>query len=252
MSGHNKWSTIKHKKGAADAKRGKIFTKIIRELTMAARSGGGDAGANPTLRGVITKARAANMPQDNIERAIKKGTGELEGVNYEEITYEGYGAQGTAVLVECLTDNKNRTAADIRSIFNKRGGSMGSAGSVAWMFEKKGLIQLPTEQMEEDKAMEIALNAGAEDFEVDGELYIIKTAPNDFEAVNTALTEGNLTPVSAEVTKIAKDSVDVSEDNAKSVLGLIEALEDNDDVQNAYSNFNVSDDILKKLAEEAG
>ena len=250
MSGHSKWSSIKHKKGALDAKRGKIFTKIIRELTVAARSGGGDPNTNPSLRTVVAKARTNNMPQENIERAIKKGTGELEGVNYEEITYEGYGAQGTAILVECLTDNKNRTAADIRSIFNKGNGSMAGAGSVAWIFEKKGLIQIGADQMEEDKMMEIALNSGAEDFENDDGTYAIKTSMQDFESVKTALVEAGLKPDSAELTMVPKITVEVEEGNAKSVLRLIETLEDHDDVQHAYSNFNISDSILKKIAEE--
>lgn len=250
MSGHSKWASIKHKKGALDAKRGKIFTKIIREITVAARQGGGDPNTNPALRTVIAKARNNNMPQDNIERAIKRGTGELEGVSYEEITYEGYGAQGTAILVVCLTDNKNRTAAEIRNIFGKNNGSMAGQGSVAWMFEKKGLIQVPAAQMEEDKAMEVALNAGAEDFENDEGTYVIKTDPQEFDKVKQAITDGGLKPDSAELTMTAKNTVEVEAGNAKSVLKLMEALEDHDDVQNAYSNFNIPEDILKKLAEE--
>lgn len=249
MSGHSKWSTIKHKKGAADAKRGKVFTKIIREITMAAKAGGGNTDTNPSLRMVVLKAKSANMPSDNIEKAIKKGTGELEGVNYEEITYEGYGAQGTAVYVECLTDNKNRTAADIRSIFTKNNGTMAGQGSVAWMFEKKGLIQIPGTQMEEDKVMELALNAGAEDFVSAEGAYEIKTSPHDFEKVKEALVKAGLKPDSAEVTMIPKNTVDVDEAHAKSVLNLMEALEDNDDVQHAYANFNIAENILKKFAE---
>lgn len=249
MSGHSKWSTIKHKKGAADAKRGKLFTKIIREITMAAKAGGGNTDTNPSLRMVVLKAKAANMPSDNIEKAIKKGTGELEGVNYEEITYEGYGAQGTAVYVECLTDNKNRTAADIRSIFTKNNGTMAGQGSVAWMFEKKGLIQIPGAQMEEDKVMELALNAGAEDFVSSEGAYEVKTSPHDFEKVKEALVKAGLKPDSAEVTMIPKNTVEVDEAHAKSVLNLMEALEDNDDVQHAYANFNIAESILKKFAE---
>jgi YebC/PmpR family DNA-binding regulatory protein len=250
MSGHSKWASIKHKKGALDAKRGKIFTKIIRELTVSARQGGGDPNTNPSLRTIIAKAKASNMPQDNIERAIKRGTGELEGVTYEEITYEGYGAQGAAILVTCLTDNKNRTAADIRNIFNKCNGSMAGAGSVAWMFEKKGLIQIPSSQMEEDKVMEIALNAGAEDFENDEGSFVIKTDPQNFESIKQAILDANLKPDSAEITMVPKNTVEVEEGNAKSILKLVETLEDHDDVQNAYSNFNISEAILKKLAEE--
>jgi len=249
MSGHSKWASIKHKKGALDAKRGKIFTKIIREITVAAKAGGGDPTMNPSLRTVIATAKAANMPSDNIEKAIKKGTGELEGVNYEEITYEGYGAQGTAVFVQCLTDNKNRTAADIRSIFSKHNGTMAGQGSVAWMFEKKGLIQIPSVQMEEDKLMELALNAGAEDFVNNEGSYEIKTAPHDFDKVKDSLVKAGLKPDSAEITMIPKNTVEVDESHAKSVLNLMEALEDNDDVQHAYANFNIAEAILKKFAE---
>ena len=190
------------------------------------------------------------MPQDNIERAIKKGTGELEGVNYEDITYEGYGAQGAAILVECLTDNKNRTASEVRNTFSKNNGSMGSEGSVAWMFEKKGLILISSDQMEEDKMMEVALNAGAEDFENDEGVYSVKTVPHDFEVVKAAIEEAGLKLESAELSMVPKNTVEVEEGNAKSILKLIETLEDNDDVQNVYSNFNIPDEVLKKLAGE--
>jgi YebC/PmpR family DNA-binding regulatory protein len=248
MSGHSKWASIKHKKGALDAKRGKIFTKIIRELQVAARAGGGNPDTNPSLRTVILKAKANNMPQDNVERAIKRGTGELEGVSYEEITYEGYGAQGVAVLVECLTDNKNRTAAEIRSIFTKNNGNLAAPNAVAWMFEKKGVIRIPGSQMEEEKVMDLALNAGAEDLSNDENVYEITTAPSDFEAVKDALAKAGLKPESAEVTMVPKNVVDVGEANAKSILNLMEALEDHDDVKNAYSNFNIPEEILKKFA----
>jgi len=244
MSGHSKWSSIKHKKGALDAKRGKLFSKIIRELAVVAKAGGGDPNTNPSLRTVIAKAKASNMPADNVDRAIKRGTGEMEGVNYEEIVYEGYGAQGTAILVECLTDNKNRTAADIRAIFNKNNGNMAGAGSVAWIFEKKGILQIPVSQGGEEKVMEVALNAGAEDFKNDGEIYEIKCDPKDFEAVKQAVTDAGLKAESAQLTMVPKNTVEVAEENAKGVLRLIETLEDHDDVKCAYSNFNIPDIIF--------
>ncbi|MDD5217328.1 MAG: YebC/PmpR family DNA-binding transcriptional regulator [Candidatus Omnitrophica bacterium] len=248
MSGHSKWASIKHKKAAADAKRGQIFTKIIRELTVAARQGGGDQETNPHLRTVIQAAKAANMPADNIDRAIKKGTGELEGVTYEEVTYEGYGPQGVAVLVHCLTDNKNRTAAEIRSIFNKGGGSMAGAGSVAWIFEKKGLIVVPRSSVSEDQLMEVALSAGAEDMQQDGDNFEITTEPQSFWQVREALEKVGVRMESAEMTMIPKNQVPGSIDTARTVLKLIESLEEHDDVQNVYANCDIPDEVMKEIS----
>ena len=250
MSGHSKWATIKHKKGALDAKRGAIFTKLIKELTVAAKNGGGNPDANPRLRTVLQKAKEANMPADNIDRAIKKGTGELPGVVYEEITYEGYGPHGVAILIDLLTDNKNRTASEIRNILEKKGGNMSGAGSVAWQFHKKGLIVVKKEAVGEDKLMSIALDAGASDFNLVGDVYEITTETNDFEKVKKAVLDAGLKTESAEVTKIPSALVKVAGVNeAKSVLGLIEALEEHDDVQNVYANFDISDEILQELSK---
>ena len=243
MSGHSKWATIKHKKGALDAKRGALFTKIIKELTTAARSGGGNPDANPRLRTVLQKAKEANMPADNIDRAIKKGTGELPGVMYEEMTYEGYGPGGVAILIDALTDNKNRTTAEIRSIMEKRGGNMSGSGSVSWQFHKKGLIVVNKSTGSEDKLMEIALNAGASDFAA-GDSYEITTEPQDFEAVKKALTDAGIATESAELTKLPQSLAKVSADQAKSTMALLEALEDNEDVQNVYSNVDIPDDMV--------
>ncbi len=247
MSGHSKWATIKHKKGALDAKRGALFTKIIKELTVAARSGGGNPDANPRLRTVLQKAKEANMPSDNIDRAIKKGTGELPGVIYEEVAYEGYGPGGIALLVEALTDNKNRTTAEIRSILEKRGGNMSGAGSVAWQFSKKGFIVVRKDAVDEDKLMTIALDAGASDFAALKENYEITTEPHDFEAVKKAVTDAGIPTESAEVTKIASASVNLNTADAKAALTLMEALEENEDVQNVYSNSDISEEVLREL-----
>lgn len=248
MSGHSKWSTIKHKKAAADAKRGKIFTKLIKEITVAAKSGGGDLDTNPRLRTAIQTAKGANMPAENIERAIKKGTGELEGISYEEITYEGYGPEGVAILVHCLTDNKNRTAAEVRSTFNKGGGSMAGAGSVAWIFEKKGAIVVAKANASEDQLMEIAVGAGAEDLTPDGDNFEITTSLQDFEAVKDALEQAGIKTESAELTMIPKNTAPVSAEGARSVMNLIETLEDNDDVQNVYANCDIPEEVLKELS----
>lgn len=248
MSGHSKWSTIKHKKAAADAKRGKIFTKLIKEITVAAKSGGGDMDTNPRLRTAVQTAKGANMPADNIERAIKKGTGELEGINYDEITYEGYGPEGVAILVECLTDNKNRTAAEVRSTFNKGGGSMAGAGSVAWIFEKKGVIIVAKENTTEDQLMEIAVGAGAEDLNADGEKFEVTTSMPDFETVKKAVEDAGIQTESAELTMIPKNNSPVSADGARTVLKLIETLEDNDDVQNVYANCDIPEEVMKEIA----
>ena len=247
MSGHSKWASIKHKKALVDAKRGKAFTKVIREITVAARTGGGDPDTNPRLRLAISTAKGVNMPADNIERAIKKGTGTLEGATYEEVIYEGYGPEGAAIYVQCLTDNKNRTASEIRNIFTKKGGNMAGAGSVAWLFEKKGLIVVDQKQANEDQLMELALNAGAEDLSKAGEKFEILTSPNEFEAVRKALETAKIQPETATLQMIPKTMVAVSAANARTVLGLIESFEDHDDVQNVYTNADIPDEVMKEV-----
>jgi YebC/PmpR family DNA-binding regulatory protein len=251
MSGHSKWHSIKHKKSATDAKRGKLFTKVIKEITIAARHGGGNPDANPALRLAISKAKQANMPADNIDRAIKKGTGELEGVNYEEVVYEGYGPAGVAIYVEVLTDNKNRTTAEIRNLFSKHGGNMAGANSVAWMFEKKGYLAISKETIAEDALMSIALESGAEDLSSEGDTFEIKTLPQDFEKVKKALDDKSVKIESAEVTMIPKSTIKILEDKAKQVLALADALEDHDDVQNVYSNFDIPEEVLKTIETES-
>jgi YebC/PmpR family DNA-binding regulatory protein len=236
MSGHSKWSTIKRKKAAIDTKRGKIFTKLIKEITIAARQGGGDVNANPRLRLAVDNAKSANMPMDNIDRAIKKALGELEGVNYLELNYEGYGPSGVAVYVECVTDNKNRTVADVRHLFSKYGGSLGENGSVSWMFERKGIISLPEQGKTEDDLMEIALEAGADDLQLEDEYFEITTSVESFETVRKALIENGLEVENASLQWIAKNTVDVQGEEAEKVIKLIDALEDCDDVQNVYTN----------------
>jgi len=251
MSGHSKWHTIKHKKAAADSKRGKIFTKLIREITVAAKAGGGKIETNPRLRLVVDKAKAANMPQDNIERAIKKGTGELPGVLYEEISYEGYGPNGVAVIVEALTDNKNRTTSEVRSIFTKKGGNMAGAGSVSWMFEKKGYIQIEKGAMDEEALMGLVIETGAEDFTLEGQLYEIKTSSQDFEKVKKAIEDKHIKIEEANIGLIPKSTVKITNESmAKQVISLTEALEDNEDVQEVYANFDIPDDILEKVSSE--
>jgi YebC/PmpR family DNA-binding regulatory protein len=247
MSGHSKWSTIKHKKAATDAKRGKVFTKLIKEITVSARDGGGDQTANPRLRTAIANAKSVNMPNDNIERAIKKGTGELPGVTYDEISYEGYGMGGVAVMVDVLTDNKNRTVAEIRSIFSKSGGSVGENGCVSWMFDKVGLVTLLADAIGEDDLMEIVLDAGAEDLTMSDDIYEVKTPIDKLEPVRDAITEKNLKIETAEITMIPQTTVKLDEADAKKMLRLMDALDDQDDVQNVYANFDISDDILEKL-----
>ncbi|MBW1988570.1 MAG: YebC/PmpR family DNA-binding transcriptional regulator [Deltaproteobacteria bacterium] len=244
MSGHNKWSTIKHKKGAADARRGKVFTKLIKEITVAARMGGGDPNANPRLRSAIAAAKAENMPKDNIERAIKKGTGELEGVAYEELTYEGYGPGGAAILVDVLTDNKNRAAAEVRHIFSKGGGNLGEAGCVAWMFDKKGYMAVPKDGTDEDALMEAALEAGAEDVREDDGVYEVITAPEDFEAVREALDAAGIACQDAKVTMLPQNTVRVEGKEAAQIVRLLQALDDADDVQDVYTNADVDDEAL--------
>lgn len=245
MSGHSKWASIKHKKAATDAKRGKLFTKLIKEITVAARHGSGDIDKNPSLRTAIDRAKQANMPADNIDRAIKKGTGELEGVAYEELTIEGYGPGGVAIIVECLTDNRNRTTADIRNIFSKKNGSIAGAGSVSWIFEKKGYIEIDKSSTSEDKVMSIVLEAGAQDMETGEDIYSITTDPKDFEAVRKALEDNNIKLKGAEITMVPKSTIQLTGDDAKQILSLVEALEDHDDSQNVYANFDIPNDMLE-------
>jgi YebC/PmpR family DNA-binding regulatory protein len=249
MSGHSKWSTIKHKKGAADAKRGKIFTKLIKEIMVSARFGGGDPSANPRLRAAIAAAKAENMPKDNIERAIKKGAGELEGVTYEEINYEGYGPGGVAVLAEIMTDNRNRAASDVRHIFTRHGGSLGEAGCVAWMFSKKGSIVFNKGKVSEEELMEVALDAGAEDVDEQEDQFEVTTSLEDFFAVKSAFDGKGMTYEIAEITMVPQSTVPIEDEKvAVQVLKLMDALEDCDDVQNAYANFDIPDKILDALA----
>jgi YebC/PmpR family DNA-binding regulatory protein len=248
MSGHSKWASIKHKKAIVDAKRGQVFTKYIREITVAAKTGGGDLNTNPRLRTAVQSAKDSNMPADNIDRAIKKGTGELEGVTYEEVTYEGFGPEGSAVLVACLTDNKNRTASEIRSVFNKNGGNMGGAGTVAWMFEKKGFIIIQKSATTEDQLMEIALGAGAEDMTSTDQVFEVTTVPHDLWIVREAIEKAKIKIDSATLTMIPKNLVSVSAETARKVLGLIEALEGHDDVQNVYSNADIPEEVMKEIA----
>ena len=248
MSGHSKWHSIRHKKGATDAKRGKIFSRLNKELMVAARMGGGDPSANPRLRQAIAAAKSENMPKDNIERAIKKGTGELEGVNYEEYIYEGYAPGGVALLIEVMTDNKNRAAADIRYVFNKRGGSLGEAGCVAWMFEKKGLIIFDQNQVAEDEVLEVALEAGADDVITTEDQYEVHTELSAFESVKQAFDDQELRYTMAEITMMPQNTVNIDDESvAVQVLKLMEAIEDADDVQKVYANFDIPDKILQRI-----
>ena len=250
MSGHSKWHSIKHKKAATDAKRGKLFTKAIKEITVAARRGGGKPDVNPQLRLAIQKAKQANMPADNIDRAIKKGTGELEGVTYEEIVYEGYGPGGVAIYIEALTDNKNRTTSEVRNIFSKNGGNMAGSGSVSWMFEKKGYFAISKDTIDEDKLMALALECGAEDFTTEGDTYEIKTLPQDFEKVKKALEDKSVKVDSAELTMIPKSTIRILDAKVKQILSLVDALEEHDDVQNVYANFDIPEEMLKSVEDE--
>lgn len=245
MSGHSKWHTIKHKKGALDAKRGKIFTKLIKEITVAARTGGGDPDTNARLRKAVTDAKAQNMPNDTIERAIKRGTGEIEGVSYEEITYEGYGPNGVAILLETLTDNRNRTVAEIRHLFSKNGGNLGEAGSVAWMFDKKGYIVVDKAAKSEEELFEIAIEAGADDVQDDGDVFEILTAPENFEAVHDAIKKAGIEPQAAEISMIPQNYIHLTGSDAKTMLKLYEALDDNDDVQKVYANFDIDESEME-------
>jgi YebC/PmpR family DNA-binding regulatory protein len=244
MSGHSKWATIKHKKGAADAKRGKIFTKLIKEISIAARLGGGDMNSNPRLRNAILKARSSNMPKDNIDRAIKKGTGELEGVEYQEFTYEAYGPGGVAILIDILTDNKNRTAADIRYILNRGGGNLGESGCVSYLFRRKGIFNFDSEKYTEDQILEVALEAGAEDVTSDGGNIEVVTDPDDFGIVLTALEKAGFENSSAEISKVADAYVTLDNDKTSKALRLIETLDDHDDVQSVATNLDIPEDFV--------
>src|SRR5262245_18615403 len=248
MSGHSTWHSIKHKKGALDAKRGKLFTKVIREMTIAARLGGGDPDSNPRLRTAVDKAKASNMPADNIKRAIQKGTGELEGSTYEEMVLEAYGPGGVAILVEGSTDNRNRTVCEIRHIFTKNGGNLGGAGSVSYLFKPKGVITIGSAKTTEDKLMEIALEAGADDIKAEGEAFEVWTSQGAFEGVVKAVKAAGIDPDSAEVGKYADTHVALEGGKAQQMLKLIEALEDHDDVQNVWANFDISDKEMEAAA----
>ncbi|MCZ6548017.1 MAG: YebC/PmpR family DNA-binding transcriptional regulator [Deltaproteobacteria bacterium] len=248
MSGHSKWSSIKHKKAAKDAKKGQLYTKLIKEITIAARIGGGDINANPRMRTAVLTAKAASMPAENIERAIKKGTGELEGVSYEEIVYEGYGPGGTAILVHVLTDNKNRTVSEMRRLFAKHGGNMGESGCVAWMFDKKGLITVDKGQIDEDRLIALVLDGGAEDVREEVDLFEIVTPPQDFEKVRELLQRGNVAMVTAQVSMMPKSTVTLDKKFAEQALNLTTELEDHDDVQSVAANYDIPDEIIEKAS----
>ena len=250
MSGHSHWAGIKHKKAANDAKRGKVWSKLARVVIVAARSGGGDPAANLALRYAIDKAKGANMPKDTIEKAIKKGTGDVEGVSYEEILYEGYGPSGVAIMVDALTDNRNRTAPEFRKIFERHGGSMGASGCVSWMFSKKGGVTVRTENADEDELMEIALGAGADDMETSGEVYEITCDPIAYDALIEALKEKEIATEVAEVSMVPQNTVTITDLNvARKVLNLMEGFDDHDDVQNVSANFDISDELVAQLAQ---
>jgi YebC/PmpR family DNA-binding regulatory protein len=249
MSGHSKWHTIKHKKGALDAKRGKLFTKLIKEITISARvGGGGDINGNARLRKAVSDAKAANMPNDTIERAIRRGTGEEEGVTYDEITYEGYGPGGVAVMVEATTDNRNRTVSELRHLFSKNGGNLGESGSVAWIFHKKGSIVIEAGAKSEDEMMEIALEAGADDIQAEDGIFQIYTSPESFHTVLEAIKAKGIEPASASVALIPQNFVKLEGTQATHMLKLYDALDDHDDVQNVYANFDIDADVLEQSA----
>jgi YebC/PmpR family DNA-binding regulatory protein len=247
MSGHSKWATIKRKKAGIDAARGRVFTRLIKEITIAARSGGGDINGNPRLRTAVLTAKASNMPADNIDRAIKKGTGELEGVHYEEVTYEGYGPNGVAVMVDTVTDNKNRTSSELRHLFAKNGGNMGSQGCVAWMFESKGLISVEGSATDEDTLMTVALDAGADDVRNEEGTFEVITAPSAFEAVKKALEDNKIPMASAEQTKIPQNTVQLDLSQATTMMKLMDALEEFEDSQKVYANFDIPAEVMAKL-----
>jgi YebC/PmpR family DNA-binding regulatory protein len=249
MSGHSKWATTKHKKAATDAKRGKIFTKITKEITVAAKLGGGDPDGNPRLRTAVAKAKSVSMPAENIKRAIQKGTGELPGVSYEEVIYEGYGPNGVAVIIEVLTDNRNRTVSEIRNIFSKAGGNMGENGCVSWMFHKKGYIVVARAKADEEKLMSLALDAGAEDMQTEDDNFVITTAQSDFEKVKKALEDAGFPLEVAEVTMVPQTYVKIDgEKVAGQMMRLMEAIEDNDDVQNVYANFDIPEEVMNAVS----
>lgn len=248
MSGHNKWSTIKHKKAAVDAKRSKVWTKIIKEITVSARIGGGDPNGNPRLRAAVDKGRGANMPNDTIDRAIKKGTGESGDVNYEEITYEAFGPEGVAILIEVMTDNRTRTVAELRHVLERYAGNLGASGSVAWMFKKKGVISIEKAAASEDRLMELALEAGADDVRDAGDSWEVETDPTAFDAVKDALGKAGIAVQLAEVSMIPGNRVHLEEGKASTMLKLMGALEDNDDIQNVYANFDIDDDVMERLS----
>jgi YebC/PmpR family DNA-binding regulatory protein len=250
MSGHSKWASIKHKKAATDAKRGQVFTRIIKELAVAARMGGGEPDANPRLRKAIADAKAANMPADNIKRAIMKGTGQLEGVSYEEMSYEGYGPGGVAVFIETLTDNKNRTVSEVRHIFSKYGGNLGESGSVAWMFQRKGYIVVEQSQASEDQLMDIILEAGAEDLKEDGSNYEIFTSPEDYEAVDKALKDNGIEAAVSNLSMVPQNYVKLEGKKAEQCLKLMDALEDQDDAQHVWANFDIDEEEISKYSEQ--
>ncbi|MEE9257196.1 MAG: YebC/PmpR family DNA-binding transcriptional regulator [bacterium] len=248
MSGHSKWSTIKRKKGALDAKRGKIFTKLIREITVAAKMGGGDPDGNPRLRMAIQNARGANMPQDNVARAISKGTGDMEGVVYEEFSYEAYGPGGVAILIPVLTDNRNRTGSEIRHILTRGGGNLTEPNAVAWNFEKKGFFLIPDEEVDEDKLLEVVLEAGADDMELAEGHYEVRSEAEAYENIRAALENNQIAMESSEITMLPKTTVKIEGKHAERMLRLIESLEDNDDVQNVYANFDISEEEMAKAS----
>jgi YebC/PmpR family DNA-binding regulatory protein len=248
MSGHSKWSTIKHKKAAKDAKKGKIFTKLIKEITVAARIGGGDINANPRLRTAVITARSNSMPNDNIERAIKKGTGELEGVSYEEIQYEGYGPGGAAIIAQVLTDNKNRTVSEIRRLFSKHGGNLGETGCVGWMFDKKGVIGIDRAAIDEDRLVGIVLEVGAEDVKAEDDIFEVVTPPEELEKVKERLEQEKVPLASAQVTLVPKNTVTIDAKHVEQILKLTEELEDHDDVQNVSANFNIPTELMEEAS----
>ncbi len=248
MSGHSKWSTIKHKKAVKDARRGKMFTKLIKDLTMAARMGGSDATSNPRLRTAIAVARGASMPGDTIDRAVKKGAGELEGINYEEVTYEGHALGGAAIMLQTLTDNKNRTVSEVRHLFTKNGGSLGQPNSVAWMFTQKGIIIIEKDQTDEDQLMEIALDAGAEDVTVGDDMFEVVTAPNGLDEVRQALEDANIAMVSAEAIMVPQNTVSLAGKEAEQTLRLLDALQELDDVQTVSANVEIAEEEMEKLS----
>ena len=249
VSGHSKWATIKHRKGAADAKRGKLFAKLIKQVEVAARQGGGDPDANPTLRTMYQKARDNSVPLDTIERAVKRGTGELDGVSYESVTYEGYAPGGVALYIECLTDNRNRTGSEVRSTLTRNGGSLAEPGSVAWQFERKGLVLVPSAEASEDDLMMVVLDAGAEDLDAEGDMWRVTTDPGDLNAVRDALAEAEISFASADLTMLPSSTVAVTEPGtARSVLKLMDLIDDLDDVQDVHCNFDIGDDLIEELA----